>query len=59
MPSLQSKDEVKLRIGIAKRIEVNERVKLTAVDDNFTYIDNSVIDASALNGPTSVEEQPD
>ena len=34
----------------AKRIEVNERVKLTAVDDNFTYIDNSVIDASALNG---------
>ena len=34
----------------AKRIEVNERVKLTAVDNNFTYIDNSVIDASALNG---------
>ena len=31
-------------------IEVNERVKLTAVDNNFTYIDNSVIDASALNG---------
>ena len=34
----------------AKRIEVNERVKLIAEDDNITYIDNSVIDASALNG---------
>ena len=33
-----------------KRIKVNEKVKLTAEDNNFTYIDNSVIDASALNG---------
>ena len=34
----------------AKRIEVNEKVKLIAEDSNITYIDNSVIDASALNG---------
>ena len=34
----------------AKRIEVNERVKLIAENDNITYIDNSVIDASELNG---------
>ena len=34
----------------AKHIEVNEKVKLIAEDNNFTYIDNSVIDASALNG---------
>ena len=34
----------------AKRIKVNEKVKLIAEDSNITYIDNSVIDASALNG---------
>ena len=34
----------------AKRIEVNEMVKLMADDNNIIYIDNSVIDASALNG---------
>ena len=34
----------------AKRIEVNERVKLIAENDNINDIDNSVIDASALNG---------
>ena len=33
----------------AKRIEVNEKAKLIAEDSNITYIDNSVIDASALN----------
>ena len=32
----------------AKRIEVNEKAKLIAEDSNITYIDNSVIDASAL-----------
>ena len=31
-------------------IDANEKVKLIAEDNNFTYIDNSVIDASALNG---------
>ena len=42
--------------GIAYRedtnVEVNERVKLIAENDNIiiTYIDNSVIDTSALNG---------
>ena len=36
----------------AKRIEVNERVKLIAENHNITYIDNSVIDPSALNGST-------
>ena len=34
----------------SKRIEVNEMVKLMAEDNNIIYIDNSVIDASALNG---------
>ena len=34
----------------AKRIEVNEKAKLIAEDSNNTYIDNAVIDASALNG---------
>ena len=34
----------------AKRIEVNEMVKLIAEDNNIIYIDNSVIEASALNG---------
>ena len=34
----------------AKRIEVNEKAKLIAEDSDITYIDNSVIDASALNG---------
>ena len=31
-------------------IDANEKVKLIAEDNNFTYIDNSVIDTSALNG---------
>ena len=34
----------------AQCIEVNEKAKLIAEDSNITYIDNSVIDASALNG---------
>ena len=34
----------------SKHIEVNEMVKLMAEDNNIIYIDNSVIDASALNG---------
>ena len=34
----------------SKRNEINEMVKLMAEDNNTTYIDNSVIDSSGLNG---------
>ena len=34
----------------SKRIKVNEMVQLMAKDNNIVYIDNSIIDASALNG---------
>ena len=34
----------------SKRVKVNEMVQLMAKDNNILYIDNSVIDSSALNG---------
>lgn len=34
----------------SKRNEINETVRLMAEDNNITYIDNSVIDNSGLNG---------